>query len=108
MQQNHCKNHKIRQMRERGSLLKKEFRVMIVKMMQILEIKWRQGSRQFKKCLTNTHKKQTRQPTMNNTMTEIKNTLERTNSRNRAVEWISELEDRMVEMIEAKQNEEQE
>ena len=41
-------------------------------------------------------------------MTEIKNTLERTNSRNRAVEWISELEDRMVEMIEAKQNEEQE
>lgn len=42
---------------------------------------------------------------MNNTMTEIKNTLERTNGINKAVEWINELEDRMVEIIEAKQNE---
>ena len=45
---------------------------------------------------------------MNNTMIEIKNTLERTNGINKAVEWINELEDRMVEIIEAKQNEEQE
>ena len=43
---------------------------------------------------------------MNSTMTETKNTLERTNSRNKAVEWISELEDRMVEITEAKQNKE--
>ena len=37
---------------------------------------------------------------MNSTMTETKNTLERTNSRNKAVAWISELEDRMVEISE--------
>ena len=36
---------------------------------------------------------------MNNTITEIKNTLEGTNSRiTEAEEWISELEDRMVEI----------
>ena len=37
---------------------------------------------------------------MNNTIAEIKNTLEGTNSRlTEAEEWISELEDRMVEVI---------
>ena len=36
---------------------------------------------------------------MNNTITEIKNTLEGTNSRiTEAEEWISELEDKMVEI----------
>ena len=42
---------------------------------------------------------------MNNTITEIKNTLEKTNSRiTEAEEQISELEDRMVEITEAEQN----
>ena len=44
---------------------------------------------------------------MNNTITEIKNTLEGINSRiNEAEEQISELEDRMVEIIAVEQNKE--
>ena len=40
-----------------------------------------------------------------NTITEIKNTLERINSRiSEAEEWISELEDKMVEITSEKQN----
>ena len=42
---------------------------------------------------------------MNNTITEIKNTLQGINSRiNETEEWISELEDRMVEVIATEQN----
>ena len=42
---------------------------------------------------------------MNNTITEIKNTLEGTNSRiTETEEWISELEDRMVEITAEVQN----
>ena len=42
---------------------------------------------------------------MNNTITEIKNTLEGTNSKiTEAEEWISELEDRMVEITAEEQN----
>ena len=42
---------------------------------------------------------------MNNTISEVKNTLEGTNSRlSWAGEWKSELEDRMVEITEAVQN----
>ena len=41
----------------------------------------------------------------NNTITEIKNTLEGINSRiSEAEEWISELEDKMVEIIAEEQN----
>ena len=46
--------------KDMGSLPEKGFRVMIVKMIQILKIKWRQkiawrhGSRRCKKCLTRT------------------------------------------------------
>ena len=44
---------------------------------------------------------------MNNTLTELKNTLEETNSRiTEAEEWISELEDRMVDINAVKQNKE--
>ena len=45
---------------EIGSLPEKEFRIMIVKMIQNLEKKmelqivWRQGLRRYKKCLTRT------------------------------------------------------
>ena len=42
---------------------------------------------------------------MNNTINEMKNTLEGINSRiSEAEEWTSELEDRMVEMTAKKQN----
>ena len=44
---------------------------------------------------------------MNNIITEMKNTLEGINSRiNEAEEWISELEDRMVEITTVEQNKE--
>ena len=44
---------------------------------------------------------------MNNTITEIKNTLQVTNINiTKAEEWISEMEDRMVEIIETEQNRE--
>ena len=44
---------------------------------------------------------------MNNVINEIKNTLERTNSRiNEAENWISEVEDRMVEIKEAERKKE--
>ena len=44
---------------------------------------------------------------MNNTITEIKNTLEGINSRTtEAEEWISDLEDRIVEITDTEQNKE--
>ena len=44
---------------------------------------------------------------MNNTITEMKNTLDRINSRiTEAEEWISDLEDRMVKITAAEQNKE--
>ena len=39
---------------EIGKLPVKEFRIMIVKVIQDLRKKWRQGSRRCKKCLTKT------------------------------------------------------
>ena len=46
---------------------------------------------------------------MNNTITEIKNMLEVTNSRiTEAEEWISELKDRMVEITAEEQNKDKE
>ena len=42
---------------------------------------------------------------MNNTINEIRNTLEATNSRiTEAEEWISKMEDRIVKITEAEQN----
>ena len=46
------------------------------------------------------------QPEMNNTITEMKNTLEGINSRITDAEWISDLEDRMVEFTAVEQNKE--
>ena len=46
---------------------------------------------------------------MNNTITEMKNTLERINNRiTEAEEWKSELEDKMVEISAKEQNKEKE
>ena len=57
----------------------------------------------FKKDL---EKIKNRQPAVNNTITEIKNTLEGPNRITEAEKWISELDDRMVETTKAKQNKE--
>ena len=58
----------------------------------------------FKKDLKELKNKQTE---MNNTINEMKNTLEGINSRiTEAEEWISDLEDRMVEFTAVEQNRE--
>ena len=88
----------------------KEFRIMIVKFIQNLEIKMES---QINSLETRTEKMQERfnkdleeikksQYIMNNAISEIKNTLEATNSRiTEAEDRISELEDRMVEINES-------
>ena len=89
---------------EIGSLLEKEFRVMIVKMIQNLRNKMEKIQKQFNKDLEELWCKQTM---MNNTINEIKNTLEGMNSRiTEAEEWISDLEDKIVEITAAEQNKE--
>ncbi|MCP4030960.1 MAG: hypothetical protein GY734_06915 [Herbaspirillum sp.] len=84
---------------EIGNLPEKEFRIMIVKMIQDLgkrmEAKIEKMQEMFNKDLEELKNKQTE---MNNTITEMKTTLEGINSRiTEAEEWISDLEDRMVE-----------
>ena len=95
---------------EIGNLPEKEFRIMIVKMIQILENKM---ELQINRLETRTEKMQEMfnkdlqeikksQSIMNNAITEIKNILERTNIRITETEKrISEVEDRMVEINEA-------
>ena len=63
---------------EIGSLLEKEFRVMLVKMIQNLGKRMEKIQEMFKKKLEELKSKQT---VMNNTINEIKNSLERINSR---------------------------
>ena len=63
--------------------------------------------RRCKKCLTRTKKKLMSRSIMNNAITEIKRTLEGTNSRiTEAEERISEVENRMVEINEAQRKKE--
>ena len=90
---------------ETGNLPEKEFRIMIVKIIQDLgKKKWMQRSRRCNKDLEQLKNKQTE---MNNTITEMKNTLEGINSRiTEAEERISDLEDRMVEFTAVEQNKE--
>ena len=89
---------------EIGKLPEKEFRVMIVKMIQSLRNRIKKIQEAFNKDLEELKSIQT---VMNNTITEIKNTLEGINSRiTEAEERISELEDRMVEINAAGQNKE--
>ena len=93
---------------EIGNLPEKEFRIMIVKMIQDLrkrmEAKIEKMKEMFNKDLEELKNKQTE---MNNTITEMKTTLERINSRITEVEeQISDLEDRMVEFTAAEQNKE--
>ena len=93
---------------EIGNLPEKEFRIMIVKMIQelgkIMEAKIEKMKEMFNKDLEELKNKQTE---MNSTITEMKTTLEGINSRiSEAKEWISDLEDRMVEFTDVEQNKE--
>ena len=95
---------------EIGSLPEKEFRIMIVKMIQNLENKMElhinsletrieKMQEMFNKDVEEIKKSK---PIMNNAINEIKNTLEATNTRiTEAEDRISELEDRMVEINES-------
>jgi len=100
---------------EIGNLPDKEFRMMIVKMIQNLEIKMES---QINSLETRTEKMQERfnkdleeikksQYIMNNAINEIKNTLEGTNSRiTEAEDRISKVEDRRVEINESERKKE--
>ena len=93
---------------EIGNLPEKEFRVMVVKMIQKLgnrmEAQIEKIHEMFNKDLEELKNKQTK---MNNTITELKNTLEGINNRiTEAEEQISELENKMVEMTAEEQNKE--
>ena len=92
---------------EIGNLPEKEFRVMIVKMIQNLgyrmEARIEKVQEMFNKDLEEIKNKQTEM----NTITEMKNTLEGINNRiTEAEEQISELEDKMVEITAKEQNKE--
>ena len=90
--------------KEIGSLLEKEFRVMIVKMIQNLRNRMEKIQETFNKDLEELKSKQTM---MHNTIDEIKNSLEGINSRiTEAEEGISHLEDKIVEITTAEQNKE--
>ena len=95
---------------EIGNLPDKEFKIMIVKMIQNLEIKMES---QINSLETRTEKMQERlnkdleEIKKNNAINEIKNTLEGTNSRiMKAEDRISEIEDRMVEINESERKKE--
>ena len=89
---------------EIGSLLEKEFRIMIVKMIQNLGNRMEKIQESFNKDIEELKRKQTE---MNNTINEIKNSLEGINSRiTEAEERISDQEDKIVEITTAEQNKE--
>ena len=89
---------------EIGSLPEKEFRAMIVKMIQYLGTRMEKIPETFNKDLEELNSKQTR---MNNTINEIKNSLQGINNRKtEAEEQISDLEDKIVEITTAEQNKE--
>ena len=89
---------------EIGSLPETEFIIMIVKMIQNLGNRIDKIQETFNKDLEELKSKQTE---MNNTINGIKNSLEGINSRiTEAEEWISDLEDKKVEITTAEQNKE--
>ena len=89
---------------EIGSIPEKEFTVMIVKMIQNLGNRMEKIEEMFNKDLEEIKSKQTM---MNNTINAIKIFLEGINSRiTEAEEWISDLEDKIVEITTAEQNKE--
>ena len=88
---------------EIGKLPEKEFRAMIVKMIQNLGNRMEKTTRSIKQGSRRTKE----QTVMNNTITEIKNILQGINNRiTEAEEWINELEDKMMEITAREQNKE--
>ena len=91
---------------EIGSLPEKEFKVMIVKMIQNLGSIMEKIQETFNKDLEELNNKQTM---VNNTINAIKNSLEGINSRiTEAEERISDLEDKTMEITTTEQNKEKE
>ena len=89
---------------EIGSLPEKGFRIMIVKMVQNLGNRMEKIQETFNKDLEELKSKQS---VMNNTTNDIKNSPEGINSRiTEAEKWISDLEDKIVEITTAEQNKE--
>ena len=93
---------------EIGKLPEKEFRILIVKMIQDLrkrmEAKIEKMQEMFSKDLEELKNKKTE---MNNTITELKNTLEGINTRiTETEERISDLEDRILEFTAVEQKKE--
>ena len=89
---------------EIGSLPEKEFRLMIVKMIPNLANRMEKIQEMFTK---DPEKLKSKQTVMNTTINEIKNSLEGINTRiTEAEEWISDLEDKIVEITTAEQNKE--
>ena len=86
---------------EIGSLPEKEFRLMVVKMIQNLGNRMKKIEETFNKDLEELKSKQTMK---NNTINEIKNSLEGINSRITVEEWRSDLEDKIVEITTTEQN----
>ena len=84
--------------------MKKEFRVMLVKMILNLENRMEKRQETFNKDLEELKSKQTM---MNNTISEIKNSLEGINNKiTEAEERISDLQDNTVEITTTEQNKE--
>ena len=87
---------------EIGSLPEKEFRIMIVRMIQNLGNRMEKIKQTFNKDLEELKSKQTM---MNDTINEIKNSLEGISSRiTEAERRVSDLEDKIVEITTAEQN----
>ena len=85
---------------EIGKLPEKEFGIMIVKMIKNFENKMEKIQESINKDLEELKNRHT-----NNTITQIKNTLEGINKRiSEAEEWMSELEDKMVKISSQEQN----
>ena len=89
---------------EIGSLPEKAFRVMIAKMIQNLGNRMEKIQETFNKDLEELKSKQTMK---SNTINEIKHSIEGMNSRiTEAKEWISDLEDKIVEITTTEQSKE--
>ena len=86
---------------EIGKLHEKEFRIMIVKIIKNLENRMEKMQESISKDLEELKNKHA---VTSSTITEIKNTLQGINSRISEAEWISQLEDKMVEMTSEEQN----
>ena len=86
---------------EIGKLPEKEFSIMIIKMIKILENKMEKMQESINKDIEELQNKHTE---TSNIITEIKNTLEGINRISEAEERISELKDKMVEINYEEQN----